>query len=61
MYFPSDRLAAASENVKLAPHWWQCVAVEPTSEPHAGHSRGLPTFGSERNFAAIELRQRSSL
>src|SRR5579863_2344535 len=33
-------LAAASENVMLAPHWWHRVAVEPTSVPHAGHSRG---------------------
>ena len=37
---PSERLAAASENVMLAPHWWQRVAPAPTSVPQAGQSFG---------------------
>jgi hypothetical protein len=43
----TDRLAAAMENVMLAPHWWHLVAVEPTSVPQAGHNRGRMVFGSE--------------
>lgn len=39
-YLLSERLIAAIENVRLAPHWWHRVAVEPTSVPHAGHKRG---------------------
>ena len=42
-----DRLAAAKENVMLAPHWWHLLAVAPTSVPQAGQSRGRKAFGSE--------------
>jgi hypothetical protein len=35
------------ENVKLAPHWWQRPALEPTSVPQAGHNRGRATEGCE--------------
>src|SRR5690348_5683225 len=38
----SERLTAASENLRLAPHMWQRVALAPTSVPHAGHSVGRP-------------------
>src|SRR4051812_35592802 len=34
------RLAAASENVRLVPHWWQRLALMPTSDPQAGQSLG---------------------
>jgi hypothetical protein len=44
---PTDRLAAAMENVMLAPHWWHLVAEEPTSVLQAGHRRGRIVFGSE--------------
>jgi hypothetical protein len=40
---PSDLLAAASENVMLAPHWWHRVALAPTSVPQAGQSFGRPS------------------
>jgi hypothetical protein len=57
----SERLAADKENVMFAPHTWHLVAVEPTSVPQAGQSRGRRVFGSEWNMAAIWLRQRSNL
>jgi hypothetical protein len=56
-----ERLAAAKEKVMFAPHWWHFVAVEPTSVPQAGQSRGRDTLGSEWNIAASWLRQRSIL
>lgn|SRR6185437_3113627 len=39
---PSERLAAARENLKFAPHWWQCVAPTPTSDRQAGQIWGRP-------------------
>ena len=54
-------LAAAKENVMLAPHVWHFVAVAPTSVPHDGHSLGRSGFGSDRNISANCPRQRSSL
>jgi hypothetical protein len=54
-------LAAAKENVMLAPHTWHFVAVAPTSVPHDGHSLGRSGFGSDRNIPANWPRQRSSL
>jgi hypothetical protein len=58
---PRDLLAAAKENLMLAPHWWHFVAVAPTSVPHAGQSCGRICFGSDRNIPASWPRQRSSL
>ncbi len=58
---PRDLLAAANENLMLAPHWWHFVAVAPTSVPQAGQSCGRICFGSDRNIPASWLRQRSTL
>ncbi len=49
MYFPSERLIAAMENVRLVPHSWQRVAVEPTRVPQAGHKLGRRCFSCEWN------------
>jgi hypothetical protein len=38
--WPSERLAAASENRTLAPHWGQRVATVPTRLPHDGQIFG---------------------
>src|ERR1700722_10523626 len=58
---PRVLLAAANENVMLAPHWWHLVAVAPTNVPQAGHSFGRCCFGSDWNIPGIWLRQRSNL
>ncbi|MGH9687347.1 MAG: hypothetical protein ACRD5K_09670 [Candidatus Acidiferrales bacterium] len=47
---PSDLLAAASENVRLAPHWWHRVAVMPTSDPQAGQ-----IFGRGAAFCPLKI------
>ena len=57
---PSERLAAASENVMLAPHWWHFVAVAPTSVPHAGHSFGRAFSGLFPKSQLIDSRARSN-
>jgi hypothetical protein len=58
---PSERLAAATENVMLAPHWWQREAPAPTSVPHAGQSLGRGCSGwPPANKDFIFCRNRSS-
>lgn len=59
MYFPSERLIAAIENVRLVPHWWQRFAVEPTRVPQAGHKLGRRCFSREPNAEENLLRSLS--
>src|SRR5579864_5758047 len=56
----SERLMAASENVRLAPHWWHRVADVPTSVPQAGQRPGRRCFSFEWNIAEKLSRNRSS-
>ena len=57
---PNERLMAASENVMFAPHWWQRVAVEPTSVPQAGQMRGRAFSWREPKIEENLSRKRSS-